>query len=91
MLTNAMEWMDYIYVTGLSSATSGGTPVLICPPEHHKGKGGCILDTDHSTKWYSSPAIDCIISNILSPTSTYVAIVSKRLTEQSKGKYRSKL
>jgi len=88
-LNNAMEWTDYIYVTGLSTSTPPGVPVLICPPENHLGKGGCILDTDHSTKWY--PNVSSIISNLMSPTSACTVVVSKRLAEQSHGKYKSKL
>jgi len=87
-LTNVMEWTDYIYVTGLSTSTPPGVPVLLCPPENHKGKGGSILDTDHSMRW--STNTDCIISNIMSATSGYTVVVSKRLTEQSHGKYKSK-
>ena len=89
-VSNAMEWMDYIYVAGLRPSAQPGTPILICPPENHQGKGGCILDADHSTRWYPSPGIDSIISNMLSPTSAYTVVVSKRLTERTGGKYTSR-
>lgn len=89
-LTNVMEWMDYIYVLGQSPQTPPGVPILICPPERHKGRYGCVLSSDHSIKVIPAAEIDCIITNLLSPTSGYSVVVSKRLTEQSHGKYRSK-
>lgn len=85
-LNNVEDWMDYIYVSGQGPSTPAGVPIFICPPEHHKNLGGCVLDSDHSTRWVSKPEIDSIISNALS----HGAVVSKRLTGQSGGRYRSK-
>ena len=97
-LSNATELSDYIYISGLNPSAPAGVPVIICPPMFHQGKGGIILDTDHSTRFYrDTNLVDALIDDPLlrwpdAPpeirSNVYVH-VSKRLTELSKGKYRS--
>ena len=95
--SNLVDRADYIYVIGSGTGStlrvqseSDILPILICPPENHAGKGGCILAADHSTKWVPVPRIDSVLSNVLSPASGFTVVVSKRLTERAGGKYRSK-
>ncbi len=100
-LTNVMEWTDYVYVSGLSPAAPADVPVLICPPMFHpKGHavGGNALMGDHSCSWYTNVAyLNALIRNPLafykdapaSLRSNIYVHVSKRIEEQSKGKYRS--
>ena len=97
-LTNVMEWTDYIYISGLSPAAPAEVPVFICPPTFHEGKGANMLMGDHSCTWCSDlEYVDELIENPLafcsnapaSLRSNIYVHVSKRITEQSKGKYRS--
>ena len=102
-MSNVMEWTDYIYVSGAGPAAPAEMPVLICPPMFHYGLGWNALMGDHSCTWYlcsyyKDPAyLDKLIEDPLafcsnapaSLRSNIYVHVSKRITEQSKGKYRS--
>jgi hypothetical protein len=93
-----MEWTDYIYISGLGPTAPAEVPVIICPPMFHQGRGGNALMGDHSCTWFADPEyVDKLIEDPLafcpnapaSLRSNIYVHVSKRITEQSKGKYRS--
>ncbi len=97
-LSNVMEWTDYIYISGLGPTAPAEVPVFICPPMFHEDKGASMLMGDHSCTWFPDLAyVDKLIEDPLAFCSNpppglrsniYVH-VSKRIEEQSKGKYRS--
>jgi len=96
-MSTAMEWTDYIYVSGLGPSVPTGVPVMICPPMNHEGNRGSILDTDHHCRMCLRDEVDALIENPLlrwtnAPPeirSNIYVHVSERITRLSKGKYRS--
>lgn len=55
-LTNAHEWTDYAYVSGLSEADPSGCVVAFCLPENHKGEGANVAFINGSIMWFSTKA-----------------------------------
>lgn len=90
-LSEMDEYTDYIYVAGLGPTSPLGIPLLICPPINHRGKGGNVLDSDHSLRWVPSPEIDKLIdwTYAHAESNGLRVVVSEALTARSKGKYRS--
>jgi hypothetical protein len=82
--------MDYIYVGGLGTTTPGRVPILICPPAGHNDKGGLVLFANHSVEWVLKPELEVLIDSIMDPTNKYTVVVSKRVTEQSGGRYKGR-
>jgi len=81
-LENADEWMDYMYRVGESPATPAGIAIMICPPYSHGGLGGCILNSDHSTRYVPREQLDALIES----NKQFLA-VSRRVCMQSVGEY----
>ena len=90
-MTNVMEWTDYIYLAGASPATEAGVPIAVCPPENHEDEGSCYLDSDHGVKWVPKEHFNALLVRMYghAESNNLCVVVSKRLQDQSKGKYRS--
>ncbi len=91
-LADMDAYTDYIYVAGLTPASPPGIPIVICPPVNHDGKGGNILDTDHSQRWVPVPEIDKLIdwTYACAESNGLRVVVSEALTKRSKGRYTSR-
>lgn len=93
-MSNVMEWMDYIYVAGLSSDQEypKNLPVLIEPPLHHDKSGGNALMATHATAWFSAPDLDRLIewTYAYAQSNGLRVVVSEALMKRSKGRYKSR-
>jgi len=84
-LTNVDQWTDYIYVADKRGLHEPGTPVLLCIPENHLDKGLNLLDSDHSTGWFSMQSVEHYYAD-----TNLAFVVSDALTIRSKGRYKSR-
>ncbi|TFH12959.1 MAG: hypothetical protein E4H02_12695 [Lentisphaerales bacterium] len=86
-LSNASEWMDYIYTRGLGPDTPAGVPVIICP-FHEKDGGFNYLDSDRSTRWVKEPnTVVGMLEDLVQRG--YEFHVSERVQRQFGGRIRS--
>jgi hypothetical protein len=93
-MSNVMEWMDYIYVAGLSSDQEypKNLPILIEPPLHHDKAGGNALMASHATSWFPAPDLDRLIewTYAYAESNGLRVVVSEALMKRSKGRYKSR-
>ncbi len=80
----------YIYIANPGSNNPAETPVILCPPLFHSGKGGNMLCVDHATRWIrGAAAFDEIMDRLYADTNLII-VVSEDLTRRSNGRYKSR-
>ena len=85
-MTNVHEWTDYVYVANLTDYDSPDVPIVLCPPENHKGKSGLVLFLDGHVESFYPDAFDDLINLSTLPKEVRDRAKILRATKQIKKK-----